>query len=221
MSLPRKIFRFAGRILPLFLLLAPILARAAAGDDVIRRVQAKFQSLKALSVHFAMNYQASDSTGTVAQGKLYLEQPGHFRMESAAQTVVSDGKTIWAYSPEEKQVIIYSAGGPDVPLITPQQLMFEYPDKYRVKNVEQDKLEGRTCDLLTMTPKDPSDPTRELKIWVDRKDSFTRRFRLEDLAGNITTFDFKDFQTGSSLPDSTFAFTPPAGVEVVDMRGQK
>jgi outer membrane lipoprotein carrier protein len=199
----------------------PALSRAAAGDDVIRRVQAKFQSLKALSVHFDMTYRASDSTASKFEGKLFLGSPGHFRMESAAQTIVSDGQTLWTYSPDQKQVIVYNTAGSDVPLLTPQQLLFEYPDKYRLGSVKQDKLNGLTCDLLVMTPNDPSDPTKTLQIWVDRQDSFTRRFQLEDLAGSVTTFDFKEFRTGQTLPDSTFSFTPPPGVEIVDMRENK
>jgi outer membrane lipoprotein carrier protein len=219
-----RIFPRFSRKLPLLIVLLaalPSLSRAAAGDDVIRRVQTKFQSLKALSVHFDMTYSASDSTVTKFAGKLFLGSPGHFRMESAAQTIVSDGQTLWTYSPDQKQVIIYNPAGNDHPLLTPQQLLFEYPEKYSIKSVKQDKLNSLTCDLLVMTPKDPSDPTKALQIWVDRQESFTRRFQLEDLAGSVTTFDFKDFKTGSSFPDSTYTFAPPAGVEVVDMRGNK
>jgi outer membrane lipoprotein carrier protein len=215
--------KFGRKVLLIFipLILIPTLARAAAGDDVIRRVQAKFQSLKALSVHFDMTFLASDSTVSKFAGKLFLGSPGHFRMESTAQTIISDGQTLWTYSPDQKQVIVYNPSGSDLPLLTPQQLLFEFPEKYNIKSIKQDKLEGLTCDLLIMTPKDPSDPTKTLQIWVDRQDSFTRRFRLEDLAGSVTTFDFRDFRTGAAFSDSTFAFTAPAGVEVLDMRGQK
>ncbi len=199
-------------------LLAPILLLASPGDDVIRRVQEKFQSVKTLSLRFVMDYRESDSTGTVIEGRLFLGEPGYFRMESSMQTIASDGQNLWAFSPDENQVVIYPASTQDMPLLTPQQLLFDYPAKYKVQSIKQDRLEGITCDLLVMTPKDPSDPTKTLKIWVDRRESFTRRFQLEDLSGGVTTFDFKDFRSGQPLPDSTFTFTAPTGVEVMDLR---
>jgi outer membrane lipoprotein carrier protein len=217
----RKYFQPTRILVLVFFLLIPMLSHAAAGDDVIRRVQAKFQSLRALSLNFEMTYRAADSTATNFTGKLYLGAPGHFRMESALQTIVSDGQTVWTYSPDQKQVIVYNNTSSEIPLLTPQQLLFDYPDKYKIKSVKQDKLNGLTCDLLSMTPKDPSDPTKILQIWVDRQESFTRRFQLEDLGGSVTTFDFRDFHTAGALPDTIFTFTTPAGVEVVDMRGNQ
>lgn len=192
-------------------------ACAVSGDEIIQKVQAKFKSLKALSVRFEVSYPVGGDS-SVEVGRLYLDKRNRFRMETAHQTIISDGKTIWSYSPRDNQVIVYHAEAEESPFFTPDQLLFDFAKKYRVEGVSDTLLGDLPCYLLQLAPKDETDPTRLLQVWVDKKEYFTRRFRLEDLAGNVTVFGFRDFVTGKNLPDSTFQFIPPKSAEVIDTR---
>lgn len=221
--MPANILAKIGKVLPIVSLLClPFLTSEAApgeGDAVVQRVQAKFKELKSLAVHFNLRYETEGSeSSTEEAGRLWIEGEKRFRMESPSQTIVSDGSRIWSYNPAEKQVIIYRADEAEGSILTPGQLLYEYPDRYRIESVGKADLAGRSCDLLVMIPRSETDPTRVLKVWVDRKESLTRRFLLEDLAGNVTIFDFEDFQLNTKIPDQTFQFTSPEGVEVIDMR---
>jgi outer membrane lipoprotein-sorting protein len=139
-------------------------------------------------------------------------------MESAAQILICDGETLWAYNPADSQVVIFAAATGENPFLTPHQLFFEFIDEYDVMNVEEEPFQGHDCWRLTMKPQDEADPTARLLVWVDKKDYLTRRLQIEDLAQNTMTFTFEDFATGQKLPDSTFQFAPPPSVEVIDMR---
>lgn len=210
-----------GTFLPLAILFCLLLGgnrvHAGKGEDVIQKAQAKFRSLKTLSLRLEVQYKtATDSSAE--QGRLIWAQGGRFRMETARQTIVSNGKIIWSYNAQENQVILYDARSENNPFLTPQQLLFEYPQKYRVQSVENVTLDDLPCDLLAMQPKDQTDPTKELRVWVDRREHFTRRLQMEDLAGNQTVFNFEDFISGQNLPDSTFHFVPPQTAEVIDAR---
>jgi outer membrane lipoprotein carrier protein len=203
----------------LALLLFSLTAYAGNGEDVIARVQKNFDSVQGLSVHFDMRQQGDGSTVLAEEaGKLFLAEAGRFRMEARSQTVVGDGKTIWSYSPADSQVIIYDAAETQDQILTPRQILFEFPRRYRVQDFQSVAWEGRPADLLIMIPTDEADPTRQLLVWVDRQDGYPRRFQAEDLAGNVTVFDFENYQAGQKFPDDTFRFTPPPGVNVIDMR---
>ena len=212
-----------GSILPLsafFCLILPTrVAWAGKGEDIIRRVQSKFEALSTLSAHFGVRCQ-SEGIEEVRQeeGTLFMDGQGRFRTETAGQTVVSDGQTVWMYNRQENQVIIRSAQSAAEDLLTPQKLLYEYPAKYRIDKVAEIDYSGRLCDQLVMVPKEETDPTRQLQVWVDRRESITRKVWIEDLAGNVTTFEFEAFQFGLELPPETFHFIPPEEAEVIDIR---
>jgi len=222
-SLLPKFSRRGGRAaaLPALLLLLalPPAALAGKGEDVIARVQKNFQSVQGLTVHFEMRHQGEgDALLAEEAGKLFLADQGRFRMEARSQTVVSDGETLWSYSPADNQVLIYRAAEAGDQVLTPRQILFDFPQRYRVEAVETAELAGRTADLLIMVPTDEADPTRQLRVWVDRNDGYPRRFIIEDLADNVTVFDFENYQAGQNLPEDTFRFAPPPGADVIDMR---
>jgi len=212
-----------GSILPIVLLFCLMLPAAKAlagkGDAIIRRVQSRFKSLNGLSVRFEVRYGVVGEDDTFEEaGRFQLDGQGRFRMETPRQTLVCDGSTFWTYDPLERQVLIYGADEKNGLFLTPSQLLYEYPVKYRVEEVKEELLSGRICDVLLMVPRDETDPTRMLKVWVDRDDNLTRRFLIEDLVGNITIFDFEAFELNLKLPDETFHFVPPENAEVIDMR---
>jgi outer membrane lipoprotein-sorting protein len=196
-------------------------ALAASGEDIIARVQAKHRSLKNLTLHFSM-VTATESQETSVreeqEGRIYLGGKGRYRLESRDQTLVCDGKTLWSFHSGENQVILYRADAEDTPFLAPDQLLFEFPAKYRVVGVSESRLGDVPCFVLSLLPREAADPTKSLEVWVDREQYLTRRVRLEDLAGNVTVFEFEDFQTGQKLPDRTFRFDPPEGAEVIDLR---
>lgn len=197
------------------------LAFATAGEDVIARVQAKYKSLKYLTLRFSMT-TTSDSQSTdireALEGRILWGGKGRYRLESRDQTLVCDGKTLWSFHSGENQVILYRADAEDTPFFAPDQLLFEFPGKYRVVGVLETSLGESPCFVLSLLPRETNDPTKSLEVWVDKDQYLTRRVRLEDLAGNATVIEFEDFQTGQNLPDQTFRFDPPAGAEVIDLR---
>lgn len=212
-----------GGMLPVFLLAAvifvPFSARAGKGERILRSVQEKFEGLESLSVHFEARYFAPGSEDVqVDAGRLYMATGGRFRTETGQQTIVSDGQSIWMFNSLENQVIIRDIESGAEDLITPQKLLYEYPERYRIQEVKEQTYSGSSCDLLVLIPKEETDPARQLHVWIDQSENLTRKFLLEDWADNVTVFEFEAFRLNEKLPEETFRFTPPEGAEVIDMR---
>ena len=192
---------------------------AASGDTLIARIQAKFESITTLTAHFEVRYQVSGSSEIQSEvGKIFMNGKGRFRTETGAQTVVSDGQTIWMYNASQRQVIIRHENEDARDFITPQRLLYEYPDLYDIQEIREDMFNEYPCYVLAMIPNRETDPTKQLSVWVDREDYLTRKFQVEDLAENISIFEFEAFQLGEPLPEGIFQFVPPEGVEIIDMR---
>ncbi|TKJ40389.1 hypothetical protein CEE37_08690 [candidate division LCP-89 bacterium B3_LCP] len=213
---------FFGGILPIILVIglgiAPDEAHSRKSNAIIKRVQEKYEELKTLSAHFEYRYQTGTGEVKSEAGLLFLAEGDKFKTETPSQITICDGNTLWMYNSLEKQVIIKNTEDSEDGLITPEKLLYEFPARYEVKEVNKVIYAGLVCDKLVMVPKDPTDPARQLQVWIDRDESLTRKFYLEDLADNVTVFEFEDYKYNEKLPEDTFQFVPPQGVEVIDMR---
>jgi outer membrane lipoprotein carrier protein len=215
--------RLNGAVLP-FLLLSAVLFNppevfAGRGDEIVKKVQETFAGLKTLSVRFDMQYQVPESAEIQREtGRFWMDDRGRFRTETQRQTVVCDGRTVWMYNPDQKQVIIRSVADGTDDLVTPGKLLYDYPDLYSVVEIGEDNRSGKTYTVLVMKPKSETDPTREIKVWIDPDDFLTRRFMIVDLADNVTLFDFLNYELNQPIPEDTFTFLPPEGTEIFDLR---
>ena len=112
--------RLAGahrRALVALLLALPMVPSGAAAsslEEAVGSVEAAYrrvQDLKATFQQAAFNRTMSQTVE--ARGTLYLKKPGRLRWEYVTPTpqeLVSDGKTLWVYTPELKQVNVAEDG---------------------------------------------------------------------------------------------------------------
>jgi len=73
--------------------------------------------------------------------------------------------------------------------------------------------------VIQMFPKRKSDLS-ELVMEVDPKTFLIRRLVMKHSDGQTRDFQFSNIRTDSTLPDSLFKFTPPAGVRVLEGVGR-
>ena len=77
------------------------------GSEVVAKLQKKFADLETLSAHFVkQHYWRVMDQHQEVKGKLLVQRPDQFRMDSDVQVVVSDGKTVWHYAPANAQVLV-------------------------------------------------------------------------------------------------------------------
>ncbi len=65
------------------------------------------QSIQDIRFDYVMHARQSQVQGRT-RGVLYLKKPGHLKItqtEPEKQTILTDGKTLWLYSPKQKQVL--------------------------------------------------------------------------------------------------------------------
>lgn len=152
------------------------------------------------------------------------------------QEIVSNGKTMWVYVPENRQVIhsdIETAAQPraDDPLAFLTglgNLSRDFQISWAAPNRDE---QGNP--ILELRPRQPSAMLQKLLVVVSR-DAVAERARggkpgrtfpilsttVYDPSDNSTRIEFSGVSINRRLPDSFFDFVPPAGVEVVRPNGQ-
>lgn len=172
-------------------------------------------NLKGLDGQFSQ--QVFDSKGKrkeTSSGRVALSAPRLFRWEYLKpypQLIVADGKKVWVYDPDLKQVSVRPQGAeeqnsPLAALIDPQRLDRDF----NVKDAgSKDGLEW-----LELTPKhDENAGFQNARLGFDKHG--LSRMQILDALGQRTEISFSSWKRNPAFTAKTFHFTPPKGVDVV------
>lgn len=199
-------------------------AFALNGQEVVGRLQKRFQGLKTLSAGFMKRHywKLMDQTHEI-KGQLFVQRPNQFRLDTKAQTVVTDGKTAWNYAPANEQVLVsdYEDVKNDKSY---EKLLFDlillggYSDNYVPQYVGEEKVKRKTCHLVELASKQKDMYIYQIRLWVDKKMWLVRQVEYRNIHDDVTTFELSDLKVDKQLKADRFRFHIPKGVELVDMR---
>jgi len=151
--------------------------------------------------------------------------------QPTTQEIVSDGETVWVYLPDNNQVIqseieLAAQSRPDDP-VTFLTGLGNLSRDFQIGWAEPNRdMDGNF--ILELSPRRASPMIQRLLLVVNREAvapsgrpaSFGDIFPLLsstvfDPSGNSTIIEFSAPRVNRGIPDSTFRFMPPAGVEVI------
>ncbi|HEV8675635.1 MAG TPA: outer membrane lipoprotein chaperone LolA [Methylomirabilota bacterium] len=216
----------AARRLGLLVLLAvPGLVTAAGAppalDEAVHRLEATYQGIRDLQASFQQaSFNRTLNQTLEAKGTLYLKKPGKLRWEYTAPTpqeIVSDGKKLWVYTPELKQVNVTDApsalAGPAGSFLQGLGQVREHFAVRFLNPAQPTDPDGLL--VLDLTPKRSEPMLARLVLSVDRTSGLVRKAVVYDELGNTVTVRFLDMKVNPGLADKLFVFTPPPGVAVI------
>ncbi len=186
--------------------------------DVTDRMQKRYESIQDATARFSQHVKFGFSK--IEQdfaGTFRMKKPHKYRIETEYQTLVTDGVTVWSYSPVNKQVLIdrYKET-PDS--FTPDQFLLNLPANYYASLVPQEKAGQGSMIVLKLVPKDDQSFIKSMKVWVEESSWVVRKVEMLDVNDTEKTYTVQEIKINTNLKENTFAFTPPAGTEVVDLR---
>ena len=201
-------------------------AAAQELDQVIAGLEGAYGKMTDLRAEFSqVANNKSLGQDIKAEGVVYLKKGGKMRWDyksPSPQQIVSDGKSLWVYTPELNQVNKGSApkalAGPAGSFLAG---LGRVRDEFNVRFLNPaNKVDASGRPVLDMTPKAPSPLLTRLVLTVDPKDFVVRQAVLYDQLQNTVTMTFTKVAMNPALPDSLFTFTPPAGAAVVPLDGR-
>jgi len=203
------------------LLLGPAAAPAQELDQVVAGIETTYGKISDLRAEFSQSaHNRSLGQDIKAQGVVSLKKGGKMRWEytqPSPQQIVSDGTSLWVYTPELNQVNKGSApkalAGPAGSFLAG---LGRLRDEFGVRFLNPAaKVDAAGRPVLDLVPKRPTPLLTRLVLSVDPKDFIVRQAVLYDQFENTVTMIFTKVVTNAGLADSLFVFTPPAGAVVV------
>jgi chaperone LolA len=184
-------------------------------QEIIQNVQNVYKDITDAKASFSQTVKYSKSKAQTSSGTLYIKKENKYRIETGTQTIVTDGTTSWSYSPKKKQVIIdnYKETGNT---FSPNKYLFQYPENFYSDLEGSENMGGKEVYVLKLRPRE-SGYVKSAKLWVDKSDWIIKKIYIVT-DESTTTYILKNVQLNVGLSNSKFTFTPPEGVEVIDMR---
>jgi outer membrane lipoprotein carrier protein len=213
-----KLIRRGGLILAAALISTSFYAQQASpsAHDLAQRVDRHYNQLHSLRAGFTESYEGLGLKRTES-GTLLLLKPGRMKWEyisPAGKLFLLDGKYAW----------FYTLGDPQVQRIPAKQLDdLRSPLRFLLGHTQLEKelthlsVAAAPNGQFTISgqPKGQEERVARLTLTVTGEGSITG-IEIEETDGALTRFLFTREEPNAQVPASTFHFTPPAGVPVVD-----
>ena len=200
----------------IFLFFTSSLIFAQSANDVLKKIQNKFNSINNFTASFAQNYftyQGNDAGKTY--GKFSYKKKNKFIVELKSQLIISDGQTVWNNDKRFNRVVI-SNFSDDPTSFSLEQFIFDYPPLCKNQLIKDESV-GKGEFLIELTPKDQDLQFNAVKIWTTA-DGMVTKFEIVDRGEMKYAFQFSDVKINQDLPDTKFTFTIPKGIKIIDLR---
>jgi outer membrane lipoprotein carrier protein len=193
-------------------------------DGVIKNIEAAYGRINDLKAEFSQTaFNKSLNQSIPAEGTVYLKKGGKLRWEFAdptPQQIVSDGTTVWIYTPALNQVNVGPApealAGPAGSFLAGLGRVREH-FAVRFLNPAAPR-DGDGNVVLDMVPKEPLPTMSRLVLSFDPRTWEVRKGVVYDQFENTVTMQFRKPAVNTGLADSLFTFVAPRGVATVPLR---
>jgi outer membrane lipoprotein carrier protein len=189
-------------------------------DQIIEKVQEVYNHTEDVQADFDQETRMKSWGQTqVAKGKVSFKKNGRMCWEYSApvpQQIISDGKKVWFYVPQDRQVTVYEMN---------QGLQSEIASRLMLGKVNLNREfdialtdspgDDKNYCRLRLKPLKPQAAIEQIVLKVDMKSFQVFETEIVDTFGNSNRIRFSHIKVNSHLPDSQFVFTVPAGVDVI------
>jgi outer membrane lipoprotein carrier protein len=183
--------------------------------DVLDRLQRHYHDTHSFSAKFSEEIATVGAPKRKRQGTVSFRKPGRMRWEfeaPEAQTIVSDGDTLFSYDPDLNQVV-------ETPLKQALKSSSATSFLLGMGNINRDFKpafadSAKPTGLIQLIL-DAKAGGYKIEVGLDPKSYNLVTLTLTDQLGDVTKVDFADIRDNVELPESMFAFKVPDGADIV------
>lgn len=216
-------WRAARGVIFLSILLPQNFSHGESLDAAIVSIQHSYDAIKDFTAHFTQESRVKSWSAMhvqKAEGVVYFKKEGKMYwdyQQPTPQKIISNGKKLWFYEPEDAQVTVSTVGAGLQSQISADLLNGKADLKrdFQVALVKPQTEKEEGAIVLDLTPKTPQANLSRVVLTLDEKNFQLRQTEVYDLFDNLTRITFSQIECNTNLPDSLFIFNPPSGVEIL------
>lgn len=193
----------------------------AKAKAILNEVSKKYRSYDVVKADFTLiiNNQQANAKDT-QQGTLYVKANANkYKVSMTTQDMISDGKTLWTYLKEGKEVQVTNVTNSDDAL-NPAKIFTIYEKGFKYLYTGDSKVGTKVYHTIDLTPTDINKSYFKIRLTIDKVAKQIASALILEKNGNKYTYTVKSFVANAKVPESTFTLDAKKypGVEVVDLR---
>jgi outer membrane lipoprotein-sorting protein len=193
----------------------------AKAKTILNAVSKKYRSYDVVKTDFTLvidNQQANAKE--TQQGILYVKANANkYKVSMTGQDMISDGKTLWTYLKDEKEVQVTNVDNSNDAL-NPAKIFTIYEKGFKYLYTGEKKAGAKVYQMIDLTPADINKSYFKVRLSIDKAAKQIANVLIFEKNGNKYTYNVKTFVPNVKVPESAFVFDNKKypGVEVVDLR---
>ena len=195
-----------------------------SADALARSLQQRYQGIRDFSADFTHTYRGGAlRTQTREQGTVSVKKPGRMRWlytKPEKKEFVSDGRKIYSYIPQDRQVIVSNVPSDDE-ATTPALFLAGKGDISRDFTASYIDSAVPGALALKLTPRRSEPDYEYLVVTVDPATLQIRALTTRDRQGGESTLMFANLKENQGISDNQFTFRIPRGVDVTTTDGTR
>lgn len=131
-----------------------------------------------------------------------------FKLEIPGNTIVCDGKTLWAHNKDANEVTIKNFDATNEDQLNPSKIFTMYETGYKYKYDKEEKVGAAMCHVITMFPsvKPEKKKFHTVKLYVDKAKKQVAKIVMLMKDGTTQSYEIKSFKPNAEIIDAVFIF---------------
>lgn len=130
-----------------------------------------------------------------------------FKLDIPGTSIVCDGKTLWNYNKDAKEVTIKNFD-PESDEQNPAKIFTMYETGYKYKYSKEEKVGAVLCHVIDLFPsvKPEKKKFHTVKLYVDKVKKQIVELKMMMKDGSTQVYDIKTIKSNSEMADALFVF---------------
>lgn len=214
--------RILPTLLAIIVLFVGIGTATAQGSTILDLVSAQYKGYKTISADFTFHFYRNeqDQAGQSEKGKLLLDQTnGKYRISTASQELISDGKSQWAVLKDADEVQITEVGAQEG-TITPFNIFSFFTQGFSQKQLADVREGNKQLAVIELTPTDNRRNYSKIRVRVIKSSNQLHDVTIYDKNKSRYSYSINNLNANPALAPESFVFNKNEfpGMEIVDLR---
>jgi len=173
-------------------------------DDLSKTTKA----YKTITSEYIFTVTNKDKKQTEKQVGKVLVKGAKFKLEIPGNTIVCDGKTLWAHNKDANEVTIKNFDASNEDQLNPTKIFTMYESGFKYKYEKEEKVGAVICHVITLFPsvKPEKKKFHTIKLYVDKTKKQVAKMVMFMKDGTTQGYEIKTFKANAEIADATFIF---------------
>lgn len=173
-------------------------------DDLSKTTKA----YKTITSEYIFTILNKEKKQTEKQTGKVLVKGSKFKLEIPGNTIVCDGKTLWAHNKDANEVTIKSFDASNEDQLNPSKIFTLYESGFKYKYDKEEKVGAVMCHVITLFPsvKPEKKKFHTVKLYVDKTKKQVTKMVMQMKDGSTQGYEIKTFKPNAEIADASFTF---------------